>query len=154
MKITFTNGDIITIYNVLKNLNSRNDIVPGDSNIFWANYLNMETFKTASEKINNAVQSFLVSLYNDKNSHIVKGEDRTEQRVFNDDKIHEMNEKINKEISVLENRTMELDVESIQKESLKKMYEANAKVMTMLEMTVMNKFVEPEIEKVKGEVIE
>lgn len=142
MKKTLTNADIETMYNVLNELKGRADIIPGDSNIFWANSLNLQELREKVTKIQEIKNDMVNSYFTDKTSHTVKSEDGKESRVLNDDVKDEILAKIQSDVTNINNKTMELELEPIPKESLKDMFKANEKSMSMIEMTVMAMFVD------------
>lgn len=139
MKKLITNADIVTMFNTLNALKGRSDIVPGDSNIFWANSVNLKALKEKVEMFQEIVNDLVNSFFTEENSH-----EEGETRVLNDDKKEEVLSKINEQVHMLEAKTVEVELEPIPKKSLKSMLKSNEKTMSMLDMTVMQMFLEEE----------
>lgn len=144
MKKKFTNGDIVTMFNVLNNLKGRTDIVVGNADIFWANCLNLDTLKEKVDKFQKVVNSITESYFTDEVTHTEKNVSGEEDKVLNDDVKEEVLNKLQKEINSLTTKEVSVDIETIPKEAIKDMIKANEKSMTYLEMTVMRQFVEEE----------
>lgn len=144
MKKTLTNADIITMYNTLNEMKGRSDIVPGDAEVFWANSVNIKVLKEKVENITEIVQELVNSHFTEENSYSAVDSDGNEtgNRILNDDVKDEVIKEINIDVERIYAKSCEIDLESIPKESLKKMLKANEDKMSFLEMTVMNEFVE------------
>lgn len=143
MRKTITNADILTMYNTLNEMKSRSDLIPGDAEIFWANAMNLKVLKEKSDNISEIVQELINTHFTEENSHSVVDENGndTGKRVLNDDVKDTVISEINTDIEKIYAKTCEVELESIPKESLKKMVKANEDKMSFLEMTVMNEFV-------------
>lgn len=137
MKKTFTNSDIVTMYNVLTNLKSRSDIVPGDINIFWANTINLQTLEEKVKLIQCTINDIVNSHFTEENSH-----KNGNKRVLNDDVKDDIIKEINRDITTINEKIIEIDIEPIPKEAIKKMYKINEDKLSFLEMTVMSQFID------------
>lgn len=148
MKKTLTNADIVTMYNTLNTMKSRSDLMPGDAEVFWANAINLKTLKEKAENINTITQELVNTYFTEENSHPVLDENGNEtgSRALNDDAKDTVVAEINSGIEKIYEKSYEVELEPIPKESLKKMLKANEDKMSFLEMTIMNEFV-----KEKGE---
>lgn len=145
MKKTIVNADVVAMYKTLNTMKSRSDIVPGDVDVFWANTMNLKTLKAQADKIAEFEQELINSFFTEENSHIVIDESGNETgRALNDDIKDTVVPEIQEGLQKIYDKTCELDIEMIPKESLKKMLKANEDKLSMLDMTVMYNFVEGE----------
>ena len=145
MKKTIVNADVVAMYNTLNTMKSRSDIVPGDVDVFWANTMNLKTLKAQADKIAEFEQELINSFFTEENSHVVTDESGNETgRALNDDIKDTVVPEIQEGLQKIYDKTCELDIEMIPKESLKKMLKANEDKLSMLDMTVMYNFVEGE----------
>ena len=145
MKKTIVNADVVAMYKTLNTMKSRSDIVPGDVDVFWANTMNLKTLKAQADKIAEFEQELINSFFTEENSHVVTDEIGNETgRALNDDIKDTVVPEIQEGLQKIYDKTCELDIEMIPKESLKKMLKANEDKLSMLDMTVMYNFVEGE----------
>ncbi len=144
MKKTLTNAEIVKTYNTLMNIKNSSNIVPGDSSIYWANNVNLATLKPKAEMVQNTINEVINSYFTDENTHMSKDSSGKEVKVLNDDVKDSIIVKINSDVAELENKTAEIELESIEKEAFEMMIKLNEKTMTMVQMDVMRLFVNEE----------
>lgn len=136
-----TNADIAVIYNTLNALKGRDDIVIGDMDIFWAIRYNLNVFKEKATFIQETINEKVQSYFTDENTEIVD-----EQKVIKEELREEISAKINADVQELNSKAMDVEYVSIKLDSLKAMAKANESKLTMLEMTVLEQFVDDEAE--------
>ena len=144
MKKILTNAEIVKTYNTLMNIKNSSNIVPGDSSIYWANNVNLATLKPKAEMVQNTINEVINSYFTDENTHMSKDSSGKEVKVLNDDVKDSIIVKINSDVAELENKTAEIELESIEKEAFEMMIKLNEKTMTMVQMDVMRLFVNEE----------
>lgn len=144
MEKILTNAEIVKIYNTLMNIKNSSNIVPGDSSIYWANNVNLATLKPKAEMVQNTINEVINSYFTDENTHMSKDSSGKEVKVLNDDVKDSIIVKINSDVAELENKTAEIELESIEKEAFEMMIKLNEKTMTMVQMDVMRLFVNEE----------
>ena len=141
MKKTLTNAEIVKIYNTLMSIKNSPNIVPGDSSIYWANNVNITTLKPKAEMIQDTINEIVNSYFTDENTHMSKDSTGKEIKTLNDDVKDTVVAKINNDVYELENKTVEIELEPIEKEAFDTMVKINEKTMSMAQMDVMGLFV-------------
>lgn len=147
MKKILTNAEIVKIYNTLMSIKNSPNIAPGDSSIYWANNVNISTLKPKAEMIQDTVNEVINSYFTDENTHTSKDASGKEIKVLNDEIKDDVIAKINHDVNELENKTVEVVLESITKEAFEVMIKTNEKTMSMAQMDVMGMFIESDSEK-------
>ena len=139
MKKRLSNTDIVVIYNTLNTLKGRDDIVIGDMDMFWAIRCNHNVFKDKAAFVQEIIQEKVQSYFTDENTDIVD-----DQKVIKEELRDEISAKINADVNELNSKAMEVELTGIKIDSLKEFVKANASKLSMLEMTVLEQFVDEE----------
>ena len=141
MKKILTNAEIVKIYNTLISIKNSSNIVPGDSSIYWSNNVNIATLKPKAEMIQDTINEIVNSYFTDENTHMSKDSAGKEVKTLNDNVKDTVVTKINNDVYELENKTVEIELEPIEKEAFDTMVKINEKTMSMAQMDVMGLFV-------------
>lgn len=132
-----TNSDIAVIYNTLNSLKGRDDIVIGDMDVFWAIRCNLNALKEKANFIQETINEKVQSYFTDENTDEIDG-----QKVIKEELREELGAKINADVQELNSKVMDVEITSITLDALKAMSKANSSKLSMLEMTVLEQFVE------------
>lgn len=146
MKKEFTNADVITIYDVLKELGSRGDVVCGDADIYWANCINTTTFEEKATQARKIIEDIVSKHFTDENSHEDTDENGTPVRILNDDVKDKVVRELNDDINKIYNKKLKLEIETFSEAALKKMVKANEDKLSYLTIKVLREFIEKDDE--------
>lgn len=139
MKKNFTNSDIKVIYHVLNVLKGRDDIIISDMNIFWAIHYNLKLFKEKVMFIQEITNEKIKSYFTEETTNEVNGE-----KVLKEECEKEIIAKINEDTKRIDAQSMEIDVCTIKLDALKTMSKINENRLSMLDMTILEQFIEDE----------
>lgn len=143
----FTNSDITVIYNTLNALKGRDDILIGDMDMFWAIRYNLDVFKKHAAFVTETINDKIQSYFTDENTEEIDG-----QKVIKKELQEEIGAKMDADVRALQGQIVDVSYTSVTLKSLRAMAKANESKLTMLEMTVLEQFVDEETEKKELEV--